>query len=1491
MAYLWKRFFAGLAALCAVCGMMFLTAEAEEGGGSFYLAVVTANKAVIEPTPISYTASQSIAEALVSSGYSFTGIDQGYISEIEGVSANYSRYYDDGGYDLGAPASNVTALIFRVSDTCSEELLELVKIMGSYRGMTNHVQNDPAAETAYAAALSGLRTADADTASALSEELTNRIAEYAALLEGDKYPVSFTVTQGEASLSSAHITMTDSYGNVTEAEGLSVSVISGTYAFSVSDGSYNRTEGTVTVNGQGAAVTLALPSGAWFGDIKLLNYASKEAYPYEIDAAAHTVVCSVDDRFGEKSLALYAEIGADVPSTSDTKLRTIYTGTNGEDYSETIRSWNSQYAAVTYLISAGMEGRTFSLEAQYTGADGFMMIQSYTMEIRRVPTLSALSVTAGGTQLYLEFDPGTAEYALTTVSDAAEITAVPFDTEGYSIQVNGAEETTVSLTDDTTAVPVKVSYTDGSESTYLLTFTKTAAVAVTVECEEGVTVSVADAVGTAIMPAADGETYSLIPGNAYTYIATKDEWYHATGTFTASAGLTVTAATPDTADAMTDFILYNAPGTSTRKAYPSDRAFSQDEHQYQYTVPDAGTTAYVQATPATGYTAAAHYFNQTTTASTHGVKTVVTIGSSYVVSTSGSARYLGNCLARCGYSQELTLRLSKTSGDVTYYQDYLFSVIRTEHLASLSVSTADGTVAFADSTGAALSFDRDVTDYYVTVLNGTEELVLSGTFMNEAETTACCGGYYAFVNGTRYDSLAEAAVTLDSSETAGTETIEIEVCHADPASLPLTYTIHVQKAAPVRVTFEVSPADAVVCLLKKATGERIYEETENVFALAAGTDYSYTVTAHGYVGASCDSYAAPESDETVTVALEEAPDASLTQYTAEWPSFRADDNNNGVVDSPIPTVAENAVLYWATKLGDGYSSDACGCPIIVDGYLYTYSGKKIYKIDKLSGAVVAEGEMDRSSSFAINSPTYAEGMIFIGLSDGAVQAFSAETLESLWLYEDPLGGQPNCPIAYHDGYIYTGFWLGERLEASFVCLSVTDEDPSQEKETKLASWRYTRTGGFYWAGVYVSDEFVLIGTDDGASGYTTGKASLLSFSTKNGELLDSIEMPFVGDIRSSVTYDPETDQYYFTSKGGYFYGISVEEDGTFTENSLRYIQLYNYTDSESNPPMSTSTPTIYNQRAYVGVSGIGQFKAYSGHNIAVLDLKNWELAYTVRTQGYPQTSGILTTAYEESEGAVYIYFLDNYTPGKLRVLRDKPGQTAADYVVTESYTDAGSTTDYETAYRLFTPSGAQAQYAICSPLVDDDGTLYFKNDSAYLMAVGSTIEKLEITSQPDKLAYMEGEIFDGTGMTVTATYTNGIVKDVTSAVTWSAEALTTDDATFVIRYPFVEYQDKDGESGVDYAEPAVVVNLTITPAESDVIYGDVNGDETVDSGDAVLILKYAAQLIDESGLAVPAAADVNSDGTIDSGDAVLILKYAAQLLTLEELQAYHASGD
>ena len=134
-----------------------------------------------------------------------------------------------------------------------------------------------------------------------------------------------------------------------------------------------------------------------------------------------------------------------------------------------------------------------------------------------------------------------------------------------------------------------------------------------------------------------------------------------------------------------------------------------------------------------------------------------------------------------------------------------------------------------------------------------------------------------------------------------------------------------------------------------------------------------------------------------------------------------------------------------------------------------------------------------------------------------MQAFNAETLEPLWLYTDALGGQPNSPITYADGYIYTGFWVGETMDANYVCLSVTDEDPTSPDEEKAASWTYTHTGGFYWSGAYVTDTAVVIAADDGKAGSSTGFAEVVSLDRRTGQTLGSVTMPKTGDIRSGIT--------------------------------------------------------------------------------------------------------------------------------------------------------------------------------------------------------------------------------------------------------------------------------------------------------------------------------------------------------------------------------------
>ena len=218
------------------------------------------------------------------------------------------------------------------------------------------------------------------------------------------------------------------------------------------------------------------------------------------------------------------------------------------------------------------------------------------------------------------------------------------------------------------------------------------------------------------------------------------------------------------------------------------------------------------------------------------------------------------------------------------------------------------------------------------------------------------------------------------------------------------------------------------------------------------------------------------------------------------------------------------------------------------------------------------------------------------------------------------------------------------------------------------------------------------------------------------------------------------------------------------------------------------------------------------------------------------------------------------------MLRDRPGMTAPEVTTAESYLYNGTVLDYDTAYTLFTPYGEQAQYAICSPIADEFGTIYFKNDSAHLMALGSMIAELEITAKPDKMDYIAGEAFDPAGMTVTAHYTNGTVRDVTAYVVWSEEPLTADDTEFQIFFPHVMYQDRDRQPGSEVEKPFVMLELTVTA-----LPGDVNMDGMVGSTDLTALLRHVAQIEKLTETAI-IAADLDHNNMADAADVTLLAK-------------------
>ena len=1434
-----------------------ISTQAVNASGYFYFSAETANKLLIAPTRIAFTDGQTIRQALYASQYSFAESNSsGFITTIEGVNGNYTYGSTPEGVALDSAANTVTHFRFSeaTNSTLSSGLQTLMQVMADYLTEEADVQNAAAKE--YQAALSGYLSVTSENAQSYADAITAKINAYKNG-QNTKYTVTFSGYSG----SSFTVSAANDYGKqFTDRNHTgTLQLPAGGYTFYVRQDN-RMVSGKITVSGA-MTVNASLPTGDWFneGTLKISSgYADDfDANCYKYTLQNHTATVQVPDSFTGR-LYPYFEL-----STTGTgaKIKAVYTDVSGAVREKDIPA-ESNAISIDNALSRGATGNTVILRASKADSDNYTQSMDLTLQLDRMPTLGSLRVTnaAGTAQAATEsFSSTKTEYTYKILDSEQKLKIYPTATvSGSSITVNGNElaadgSATVTISGETT---VMIAVSSGNyTTTYTLTIQPGQGKKVTFKTASDVTLTVVNKNGEELAytkTVGTGGTinylYTLVPGDDYSYVATQGTYYHARKSFTLGSNEVIEVSVVQ-GDWLTSLALGNSENTGSKGNLFPEASFSKSTHTYTVNVPDYSSAVYAWVTVARG-SCNAVYPRQSSASG--GSATVSVVIPSKLTGTN----LMQALLTGSAYSNVLTFRVSylDKSVDVTYYTDYMICLERTLSLKNMSVSVQGGQVLMNRSGGTG--FSRTETDYSVLVPAAASSLKITvQTHTDSPRYGDTDNGYLVSVNGKNVGIVENAgAVEVPLNGTETDEEIKIVVTNIYNQNAHTEYRLTIKKAATTAVAFQTNPKNALIYIYEQGAGNRVWPTDDGIFALSEGFTYYCSISLYGYAAQAGALQIVNESGQTVLrfgeeeytdpsavpITLQKADaNPNIVDFNAEWANFRGTDSNNGVTSAKTPISAADGMLYWAVKLGDGYSSDAVSSPILVDNCLIVYAGEHIYRVNKATGVVEATGQMAGKSSFAINGPTYYDGILLVGLSNGRIQAFSAKTLESLWLYTDPLGGQPNCPITILNGYAYTGFWNGEDKDGSFVCVSLTDEDPENQAEEKAATWRMVQNGGFYWAGAYACDDFVMVGTDDGK----TACSYLYLLDPLTGKVLDS-RSGFDGDIRSTICYDKDTDAYYFTSKGGGFYRIKVQGK---TITACDGMELKNGIKDET--AMSTSTPVVYNGRAYIGVSGTGQFTAYSGHNITVIDLENLEIAYSVPTQGYPQTSGLLTTAYDSY---VYVYFFDNYTPGTLRALRDAPNQTSADYTTQELY--KGYT--YQAPYAIFTPYGDQAQYAICSPIADSNGTIYFKNDSAYLMAFGRSVETIKVTKQPDKTQYSAGETFDKTGMVVTATLSDGSTRDVTDMV--SAPTGTLADGTTELTLEFgrgqTMYRNLPNGNKMTAGNKIAAITTTI----------QIRVGDTADSGTLADDITWSFR---------PAVNTLSIDGKIPEGHKVLIACY------------------
>jgi hypothetical protein len=1392
--------------------------------GSFCFMAVAGNTIIIKPAEVEYGVGDTVASALSKTGNSFEGLDSGNVTSVNGVEGDYkavsNKSFDLGDLNLNPEKLKDNLLLLVSSDgeiQVSSQLLPLISQLIRYE-KSEKAQTYPVAKNLYNGInkeLAGIINDDA-RCKELCETLKKAIDDAEAQDENTKYPVKLSLKAGDMASDEISITFTNLYGGkVTAKDGETVRLLAGEHSYVATlPRLHKKAKGKFTVEESAEEQICAVNIP---GDDYWLTYVSMGT-EWDDVSAEYDPVAGFDFDFNlldsskkdqmvlgftpSEAAESFGENGAVI-----LRYDSVKDGKVVEEKSNLADKWGRKNWINNFIPKDGT-GRSVPYLVELTDLENkATYTQEFSLNLKRTPSLASLDVLENQGAALLNPDFASDKYSYTATvlegNEKLEIQPEAFGKyeDGYKVYINDnlVEENqsfNVPLKpgnqpQDPIKVRVINSY-DAEGKIYTINPKLVPKEAVKISVPRKATLEVVNGGGSRIKPVITDErdpkltvyTFHLADGLKYSYVLTEQKYFKTKGTFVAQKDLTINA------DVDTKAHLRSIELTNSGEEDPIISATSLSlSHELNAVVTDYCGDAYnskseievVLKDDTDDSKISANYRSQATYAYQNDKVKSETLKSN-------KKTELPYFLSKSGRCQNLDIVVTREDGNFTREEIYQITIERDIHLSDnpAPMFMYDGLFSACEP-----EFDVDKEDgYKVRVPRSLTELAVTARQNPTSMDPDIEEPYTITINGKEGEpfekdpNLRTALVELNG--TSKNEEVVIKVSSAEGAEKEYRFTI--KKVESIDMTFNLNPEDAIL-VIHDELDNRLWPKEDGTYSLLDGAKYKYDLSKTGYVGLHGE-FTADKNVDKMDLSLKKAPENENIDPTldVEWNKFRGD-NNAGTTTRKTPTSAENTQLKWAYKSSQ---MSHIGQPIVLDDYVAVINGNKLQYLDPISGKLVAEGIIVGAGGL---TPVYGEGMIFVP-SSNYLQAFNAVprpqteedegytnkeimVLDSVWVYKDPLGGAGYMPWYITNGYLYGG-WEQMRKEASVVCISITDEDPTQTHEEKQAVWRHTRNVGSRWAGVYANDRFVVF----------TGKGddALTCLDARTGRVLDTMANILTAQSSSSVAYDKTTDRYCFTSKDS-FYSVKIDEKGHFYD--LKQCKTGG---------ASTSTPAVYNGRAYMGISGKAAFQSFGGHGILVLDIEKAEPIYKMLTQGYPQSSALVSTAYEntpilnpqtgkEETGFVYVYITENLNPGRVYYFIDKPGITEP--VI---YSEIGG---IKTAPILFTPKGDHSQYNLSSLQVDKDGTLYMKTDKAYILAMGPTVEKLELKKGPDKTVYYPGDNFDPKGMQIIAKYVNGVEKDVTKYVTFSDDVMTQDQSSVDVTFPYALYNDKTPNDYID----------------------------------------------------------------------------------------------
>ncbi|MFB3765631.1 MAG: PQQ-binding-like beta-propeller repeat protein, partial [Methanotrichaceae archaeon] len=347
--------------------------------------------------------------------------------------------------------------------------------------------------------------------------------------------------------------------------------------------------------------------------------------------------------------------------------------------------------------------------------------------------------------------------------------------------------------------------------------------------------------------------------------------------------------------------------------------------------------------------------------------------------------------------------------------------------------------------------------------------------------------------------------------------------------------------------------------------------------------------------------------------------ASNTSNASDWPLFKKDAINSGSSSDRVP---DNPAILWSADIQRMETT-----PVISSDLVYTLAGNgSVFAFDKNTGGLRWRSQLD-GWVFQMSPLACSGEKIFAATDSGVLASLDALTGKVLWK-RDLTDKRFEAPLNYVDGQLFLGegsaYGAGQK---KFFCF---DENGTE-------CWNVSRnTTGYAWCGACRAQDYLVFGQHDGrifCVNRLSGKVSDELNLSDSSRMSFSREKP--GRIRASAAFK---DGYvYITSEisaeEGYAWKIGLDNNtGKFEDQGW-----------SSPVGFSTSTPTVYKGRVYLGLGEHGHPGA-----LACLNDSSGDLIWSYPVEAGVKSSPSISTADE----APKILFTTAQVNGSVYCLKD-----------------------------------------------------------------------------------------------------------------------------------------------------------------------------------------------------------------------------------------------